>query len=184
SCAAVASVRWSAGRGWSTGNGEAHMTDRPLLSVIMPARNEESNLPRAWSELTDVLQRVPCDYEVLVIDNASTDRTEQAAEALGARDRRWRYLRFSRNFHVEASLCAGLRHASGDAAIILFSDLQDPPEMIPEFVKRWQEGHDIVYGVLRRRDGDPLWKVLGSRLLYRMVNGLADVAIPPGATDF
>jgi dolichol-phosphate mannosyltransferase len=150
----------------------------------MPARNEEANLPRAYDEVTAALADLTCDYEVLVIDNASADRTADVAAALCRRDRRWRYLRFSRNFHVEGSLAAGLRFAGGDAAVVLFSDLQDPPDLIPEFVRRWDEGHDVVYGVVRRRPGEPWWKTAASRLLYRLIAALADVDIPPGATDF
>jgi transketolase len=157
---------------------------RPTLTVIMPARNEEATLPRAYEEVTAVMAGLPCDYEVIVIDNASTDRTGEVAAELCARDRRWRYARFSRNFHVESSITAGLRLASGDAALILFSDLQDPPQLIPEFVRRWQEGDDVVYGVLRKREGDPWWKSLGARTLYRLVNQLGEVDITPNATDF
>src|SRR4051794_25424444 len=111
---------------------------RPLLSILMPARNEEANLPRAYTEITTALASVPeCDYEVLVIDNDSTDRTGEVAAELCARDARWRYLKFSRNFHVEISLTAGFQLARGDAALILFSDLQDPPDLIPAFVRKW-----------------------------------------------
>jgi len=157
---------------------------RKRLSIVMPARNEEANLPRAYDELTAVFAGLPYNYEVLVIDNDSTDGTGDVAAALCQRDQRWRYVKFSRNFNVEASITAGLRLANGDAAIVLFSDLQDPPELIPAFLKHWEAGHDVVYGVLRRREGDPWWKALGARLLYRLVNILADVEIAPNATDF
>jgi dolichol-phosphate mannosyltransferase len=157
---------------------------RKTLSVIMPARNEEENLRRAYAEVTAVFAGLPYDYEVIVIDNDSSDGTAAVAADLCARDSRWRYLKFSRNFHVEASLTAGFRYARGDAAVVLFSDLQDPPELIPEFTRRWEEGHDIVYGVLRQRTGDPLWKSLSARALYKVVNSLAEVEITPNATDF
>jgi transketolase len=157
---------------------------RKLLTVIMPARNEEGNLPRAYDEVTAVLSGLPCDYEVIVIDNDSSDRTGELAAGLCSRDRRWRYVKFSRNFSVEASITAGFRLARGDAALVLFSDLQDPPEVIPEFVRRWEEGHDVVYGLVRRRRGDPWWKAWSARLVYRLINALADVEIPANATDF
>src|SRR5438067_2456743 len=150
----------------------------------MPARNEEANLPRAYDEVTAVMAGLDCDYEVLVIDNASTDNTGTVASELCGRDRRWRYLRFSRDFQTEASISAGLHYARGDAAIVVFSDLQDPPALIPEFVRRWREGFDVVYGVVRRRAGDPAWKSLGARLIYRLVSRLADAEIPADATDF
>jgi polyisoprenyl-phosphate glycosyltransferase len=157
---------------------------RKLLSIIMPARNEEANLLRAYEEVTAVMAGLSCDHEVLIIDNDSTDGTTAVAAELCRRDGRWRYLKFSRNFQVEGSITAGLCFARGDAALVIFSDLQDPPAMIPEFVRKWEEGHDVVYGVLRKRRGDPFWKSLGARLLYRLVNALSDVEITPGATDF
>ncbi|HEV3021000.1 MAG TPA: glycosyltransferase family 2 protein [Pirellulales bacterium] len=157
---------------------------RKLLTIIMPARNEEANLPRAYDEVTAVLGGLRYDYEVLVIDNDSNDATGAVAADLCRRDRRWRYVKFSRNFNVETSITAGLRLARGDAAIVLFSDLQDPPEVIPKFLAQWEAGHDVVYGVLQTRDGDPWWKALGARLAYRLVNALADVEITPHATDF
>ncbi|HEV3005134.1 MAG TPA: glycosyltransferase, partial [Pirellulales bacterium] len=122
---------------------------RKLLTVIMPARNEEANLPRAYDEVTAVLGGLRYDYEVLVIDNDSSDGTGAVAADLCRRDRRWRYVKFSRNFNVETSITAGLRLARGDAAIVLFSDLQDPPGVIPQFLAEWEAGHDVVYGVLQ-----------------------------------
>jgi dolichol-phosphate mannosyltransferase len=160
--------------------------DRPrkTLTIVMPARNEEANLPRAYDEVTGILNGQPYEYEVLVIDNDSTDATGAVAAGICRRDRRWRYVKFSRNFNVETSITAGLRLARGDAAIVLFSDLQDPPDDIPRFLAEWEAGYDVVYGVLRTREGDPWWKALGARLAYRLVNALADVEITPNATDF
>ena len=157
---------------------------RKLLTLVMPAMNEEGNLPRAYDEVTRVMADLPYDYEVIVIDNASTDRTGDLAAELAVRDPRWRYVRFSRNFSVEISIAAGLRFARGDAAMILFSDLQDPPRLIPDFLRKWEEGHDVVYGQVRSRQGDPLWKAWGARLFYRIINALSEVEITPNATDF
>ncbi len=129
-------------------------------------------------------RRLPYDHEVIVIDNDSVDRTGQVAAELCARDPRWRYIKFSRNFNVEISITAGLRFARGDAAIVLFSDLQDPPEAIVDFTKKWEEGFDVVYGIVRARTGDPLWKSLAAKLLYKIIHALSDVEITPNATDF
>ncbi|HBI41358.1 MAG TPA: hypothetical protein DDY78_00685 [Planctomycetales bacterium] len=157
---------------------------RKLLTLVMPAMNEEDNLPRAYEEVTRVMADLPYYYEVLVIDNASTDNTGGLASALAERDCRWRYLRFSRNFSVEISIAAGLRFARGDAALVIFSDLQDPVNLIPEFLRKWEEGNDVVYGQVRNRQGDSFWKAWGARLFYRIINALADVEITPNATDF
>ena len=157
---------------------------RRIVTFLVPARNEEANLPKVYDELTALMAGLPYDYEVIVLDNASTDGTGATTAALCARDARWRYVRLSRNFHVEGSLTAGLRLAQGDAAIVLFSDLQDPPELIPEFLRKWEEGNDVVYGVLRKRTGDPFWRAASARLLYVLVHALSDVVITPNATDF
>jgi hypothetical protein len=99
---------------------------RPVLSIVMPAKNEEGNLQRAYQELGAVLDALGEPYEVLIIDNASTDGTRRIVRELCDRDQRWRYLRFSRDFGVETSMAVGLRSARGDAAMVVFSDLQDP----------------------------------------------------------
>ncbi len=157
---------------------------RKMLSIIMPVRNEEGNLPRAHAEVTAALAVLPYDYEVIVIDNDSSDGTALLAAGICQCDDRWKYLKFSRNFTVEASLAAGYRFARGDAALVLFGDLQDPPALIGEFLRKWEEGHEVVYGVIRRRTGDPAWKAWSARMLYRIVNYLSDVDIPANATDF
>lgn len=157
---------------------------RRLVSVIMPARNEEQNLPRAYDEVTAAMSRLDYDYEVLLIDNDSSDETGRVANEICLRDSRWRYLKFSRNFHVEGSIAAGLEYARGDAAMIIFSDLQDPPELLPTFFHKWEEGYDVVYGVVRERGNEPAWRTFASRSLYRIVHALSDVEIVPNATDF
>ena len=163
------------------------LANRKLLSIIMPVRNEEGNLSRGYDEVTAVMASLPYDYEVILIDNDSSDRTGVGSQWQTFRidrDYRWRYVKFSRNFTVEASLAAGYRFARGDAALVLFGDLQDPPALIAEFLKKWEEGYEVVYGVIRHRHGDPLWKAWSARMLYRVVNYLSDVDIPNNATDF
>jgi glycosyltransferase involved in cell wall biosynthesis len=165
-------------------NGTTTHEKRSLLTILMPARNEEANLPRAYAEVTSVMAPLAYGYEVLLIDNASTDGTATVAAELCERDRRWKYLRFSRNFTVEASMAAGLHFARGDATLVLFSDLQDPPDLIPQFLEKFSEGYDVVYGVLRLRNDDSTLKSVGARLLYGLIHHLAEVDIPRNATDF
>ncbi len=155
-----------------------------LLTIIMPARNEEPNLARAYREVTDAMSGVPCDYEVILVDNASTDGTGSVATQLCKRDPRWKYVRFSRNFGIEASLAAGFRLAQGDAAIVVFADLQDPPELIGQFVAKWMEGFDVVYGSVRRETGYPAWKRCLTSVFYKLCNFLSDSIVPERATDF
>ena len=155
-----------------------------LVTVLVPARNEEGNLPRVFDEVSAVFAGLRYDYEVLLLDNASTDNTPRLAREFCQRDQRWRYLRLSRDFSVEGSLAAGLHVAQGDAAIILFSDLQDPTNRLPDFLARWEEGHDVVYGVLEARVDEPFWKSWGATITYRFLERFASVTIPPNATDF
>jgi polyisoprenyl-phosphate glycosyltransferase len=154
------------------------------VSIIIPARNEEASIPRLERELLAALDGLPWAFEFIVIDNASSDRTGELVKAICARDPRWKYVRFSRNFSVEMSITAGYRLASGDAMIVLYSDLQDPPEVIPRFLEKWKEGFDVVYGVRTVRAGDPAWRNAAVKVAYRMINALSDVEIPTDTGDF
>ncbi|MCG3136827.1 MAG: putative glycosyltransferase [Phycisphaerae bacterium] len=157
---------------------------RRLISVVMPVCNEEEMLPVAYDEVTAVLSSLNYDYEVLLIDNASDDGTAALAGEICRTDTRWRYLRFSRNFGAEISLAAGLRYARGEAVITLFSDLQDPPERIPDLLAKWEEGYDQVYGVHTRRNGDPAWRNALIGLYYRFMHFCSEVHIPRNAGNF
>jgi polyisoprenyl-phosphate glycosyltransferase len=157
---------------------------RPLVSIVIPALNEEDNIGPLESELEESLRGLEYDFEFIVIDNGSTDGTERAVRALCARDGRWKYIRFSRNFGVESSITAGYRVAAGDAIVVLYSDLQDPPQLIPEFLRKWSEGYDVVYGVRTVRPGDPRWRNAFAHVGYRVVAALSEVDIPRNAGDF
>ncbi|MBI4839070.1 MAG: glycosyltransferase family 2 protein [Nitrospirae bacterium] len=159
--------------------------ERKLISIVMPAMNEEENLPRAYKEVTEVFSQLSdYDYEVIVIDNDSTDRTADVCAAICVQDKKWKYVKFSRNFTSEISIAAGLRLAKGDAVIILFSDLQDPPRLIPKFIEKWEEGYDMVCGLLSKRADDTWWKTLGAKFIYGLLNRLSDIKIPPHVVDF
>ena len=128
-----------------------------LVSIVIPALNEEGNIPRLETELLAVTGALPYRFEFIVVDNSSTDQTGEMFKAICARDHRWKYLRFSRNFTVEMSITAGYHYSSGDAIIVLYSDLQDPPDVIPKFLEKWRRGYDVVYGVRTIRPGDARW---------------------------
>ncbi len=157
---------------------------RPLISIVIPAMNELDNIGPLEAELKSTLADLPYDFEFVVIDNGSTDGTDVAVKAICERDPRWKYVAFSRNFGIEASLAAGYKMASGDAIVVLYSDLQDPPQVIPEFIEKWQEGFDVVYGVRTIRPGDAKWRNGLIKVVYRAVAALADVSIPKNAGDF
>lgn len=159
-------------------------SDRELVSIIIPARNEEENIEVLEKRLLDVTNCLPYDFEFLVIDNASVDQTGAKVKAICDRDSRWKYIRFSRNFTVEMSLTAGYHEARGNAIIILYSDLQDPPEIIPRFLEKWKEGYDVVYGVRTVRPGDPLVRNIMIHIAYRLIRWFSEFPIPTDAGDF
>lgn len=158
---------------------------RPLVSIIIPAYNEEKNLPAVFERVNAVTRLVEShDFELIVLDNFSTDGTQALALAQCESDARWKYVRYSRNFGAEASLLAGLDLANGDAVINLFSDLQDPPEQIPQMLEKWAAGNDVVYGIVKERNDSSILKTIGARLAYKLINFLAECNIPENATDF
>jgi glycosyltransferase involved in cell wall biosynthesis len=160
------------------------VSEPKTISIIAPAYNEEGNLEEAHRRITAVMETLPHRHEIIIVDNCSTDRTAQVSEAICARDPRCRYFRFSRNFGAEVSLAAGIRHAQGDAIINVFTDLQDPPEMIPEFVAKWEEGYDVVYGVVSTRSDASWLKQRVAGFAYWLIHVLSDCRIPTHASDF
>lgn len=157
---------------------------RKLVTLVIPALNEEDNIEKLELKLQQVTVPLPYDFEFIVIDNGSSDRTGELVKAICHRDRRWKYVRFSRNFTVEMSITAGYNLAAGDAIIVLYSDLQDPPEVIARFIEKWQEGYDVVYGVRTVRTGDPVWRNLAVKVAYRTIARFSDVPIPTDAGDY
>ena len=171
------------------------MTDRPSalearserhqsLSVVIPAYNEEENVERAYDRLVDVLSATGLDWELIFSVDPSGDRTEEKILELRERDRRVKMLRFSRRFGQPMATVAGMEAAGGDAVVVIDCDLQDPPELIPDLVARWQEGYDVVYAQRRTRAGETLPKRIVAALGYRVIARIAEVEIPPNTGDF
>jgi polyisoprenyl-phosphate glycosyltransferase len=158
--------------------------ERALVSIVIPARNEQDNIERLEREVTAATDPLPYRFEFIVVDNASTDSTPELIKALCARDPRWKYVRFTRDFTVEMSITAGYRYAQGQAILVLYSDLQEPPEAIPAFLEKWREGYDVVYGEQVARHGESRVRTAAVRAVYRLVARLAEVRIPPDACDF
>ena len=157
------------------------------VSIIVPFFNEEQNLPLFTQVLSKVLESLTYNWEVLLIDNCSTDESSNFARDLAKKDVRIKYIRFSRNFgpSVEASISAGYRLCRGDAAIVIYSDLQDPPELIVTFIEKWEEGYDVVYGLQTTRLGEPRWRKFSVKLFYYLLDKLSDTnPIPANAGDF
>jgi glycosyltransferase involved in cell wall biosynthesis len=160
----------------------------PALSVIAPVKDEEEAIAPFVEKVAAVLEGIEGvgrdGFEILFIDDGSGDGTLDAIRRAHQRDPRVRGLSFSRNFGKEAALSAGLDHALGSAVVPLDVDLQDPPEVIGDMVRKWREGYDIVYGVRTNRESDSLPKRLTADLYYRAHNWLSDDKIPEHAGDF
>jgi len=160
------------------------MTEAPELSVVVPACNEAKNLRPLLARLTPVLESATRDFEIIVIDDGSTDPTLETLRELAREDARISALSFSRNFGKEIAIAAGLDAARGEAVVILDSDLQHPPELIPQFIEKWREGYKNVYGVRSDRDTDPRMRSFLTQIFYRLLDMFGEVALPDGAGDF
>ncbi len=158
--------------------------NRPRLSVVIPLRDEEAVVPILADRLLRALAAVGDDWEVLLVDDGSTDGTYGLAVELHSRDARVKVLRLSRGFGHQVALTAGLDAAQGAAVITMDGDLQHPPELIPEFVARWSAGDEIVYGIMAERQGEGRFKEWTARAFYRLLGRLADIDVPPAAGDF
>jgi dolichol-phosphate mannosyltransferase len=156
----------------------------PLLSIVIPLLNEEEVLEETYRQLKKHLDALGETYEMIFVDDGSTDRSRAILAGLSMNDSAIRVVGFSRNFGHEMATTAGLQHARGQAAIVIDADLQDPPELIAEFLKKWREGYQVVYGVRQERAGETLLKKLTSFLFYRLIGRIADVRIPADTGDF
>lgn len=157
---------------------------RPLLTLIVPVLNEEDSISHFIGAINEKLNGLPADLEILFIDDGSTDSTIEQIKKSAFNDERIQYLTLSRNFGKEAAMTAGLDHARGDAVVPMDVDLQDPPELIHEFLKLWQEGYDTVYGVRKDRNEDTRSKRASAGMFYRVFNWLSHTEIPANAGDY
>ena len=161
------------------------MTDaRPRYSVVIPVHDEAEILPQLYDRLRTVLDGLDGDWELILVDDGSRDGSYALMVELHGRDPRVRVLRFSRNFGHQVALTAGLDRALGEAVITMDGDLQHPPETIPELVARWQDGNEVVYGVMSARAGETWFKRTTSTAFYRLLRRLTDVEMPAAAGDF
>ncbi len=155
-----------------------------LLSVVIPLLNEEGNLPELHRRLAETAERIGCERQIVFVDDGSTDGSARIIREIAEKDSSVAGLKLSRNFGHEAASTAGLDHAVGDAVVLMDADLQDPPEVIEEMVRRWREGNDIVFATRSKRAGESIFKRSTSWLFYRIMDKLSDVSIPVDAGDF
>ena len=155
-----------------------------LLSIVVPVYKEEKNIPEFLRRVQGILAPLTGDYEVIFSMDPSPDRTEAVILEHRAGDERIKLLKFSRRVGQPMATLAGLEYSRGDAVIVMDVDLQDPPELITAMVAQWRSGYDIVLPQRRQRTGEPWLKRLVSAVGYKVINKIADVAIPPNTGDF
>jgi len=153
-----------------------------LLSVVAPLFNEEKTVAEFVRRVGLALDGLR--FELILVDDGSTDATPRLLREAAAGDDRVRVVTLSRNFGHQAAITAGLDHARGDVAVMLDGDLQDPPELIPEMLERWREGADVVYGVRRERPGETRRKLATARWFYRLFSRVTEVELEPNSGDF
>jgi dolichol-phosphate mannosyltransferase len=156
-----------------------------LISIIIPAYNEEKNISLIHKELKDIFLAMPqYSFEIIFVNDGSKDGSISEIEKIADTDQNVRYIDFSRNFGKEVATTAGINFCKGDAAIMVDSDLQHPIGLIPEFIKKWEAGFEVVIGVRRANKSEGFVKKFGSFLFYKIINRISEVKIIPNATDF
>lgn len=156
----------------------------PRLTIVAPAYNEAAGLAAFHHRLCKVLDELAADSRVLYVDDGSRDGTWNVIESLAATDARVEALRLSRNFGKEAAMTAGLDQCDADAVVVIDTDLQDPPELIPELLAQWHDGYDVVYATRDARDGESRFKRFTAAAFYRTMERLSDTPIPRDTGDF
>ncbi len=155
------------------------------ISIIVPTYNEEESLPFLKERMDKLMNSMNnYEFEILFLNDGSKDRTLELIKEYRQQDERYCYLDFSRNFGKEVSMLAGLDYAKGDAVVFIDADLQDPPELIPELVKYWEEGYDDVYARRRTRDGETFLKKFTSKMYYKVLQKMTRVEIQQDTGDF
>lgn len=157
---------------------------QPVFTVIAPVHNEEGALPELHRRIQNVLDQTGEAWELLLVDDGSTDRSAALMAELHEIDPRVRGISLSRNYGFQVAVTAGLDHAKGDAVVLIDADLQDPPEVILEMIERWREGYEVVYGVRGQRDGETWLKKVTASAFYRLIQRITNVNIPLDTGDF
>lgn len=153
------------------------------ISVIIPAYNEQNNIQRTYEKLSKILHSTGLNYELIFVENGSTDFSFRMLKKIAHSDSHVLVISLSRNFGIYSAYSCGLSYARGDAAVIIDCDLQDPPELIPKMIEKWEEGYDVVYGIRSKRKGGLLRKSL-VKIYYKVIHKLSYINMPIDAGDF
>jgi dolichol-phosphate mannosyltransferase len=154
----------------------------PTFSIVAPVWNEIDSLPEFIKRVSKAMGKR--QWELLIVDDGSTDGSDKVLEEAAKQDKRIKPLLFARNFGHQTAVTAGMDHANGDAVIIIDADLQDPPEIIPELIAKWEEGNEVVYAVREERKGESFFKRITAKFFYRLINRITAIDIPLDTGDF
>lgn len=155
------------------------------ISVVIPMYYEEKVVTECYNRLKNVLEKLNnYDYELIFVNDGSQDNTLNLLEEIATQNKKVKVISFSRNFGHQAAVTAGLKFITGDAIVIIDADLQDPPERIPEMLKLWENGYEVIYGKRKSRKGESAFKLLTAKMFYTTLNALSNVEIPKDTGDF
>lgn len=155
------------------------------ISVIVPMYFEEDVAKESYARISNILKSITeYDYEIVCVNDGSKDKTLKILEELAQTDDKLKIISFSRNFGHQAAVTAGLKFVTGDAIVIIDADLQDPPEVIPDMLKLWEQGYEVIFGKRKSRAGESPFKLLSAKMFYKTLNALSDVDIPRDTGDF
>ena len=155
------------------------------ISVVIPMYFEEEVATECYSRTKKMLNTLEnYDYELIFVNDGSKDKTLAILEDIAQKDKKVKILSFSRNFGHQAAVTAGLKYTTGDVVAIMDADLQDPPEVITEMLKLWEQGNEVIYAKRKSRDGESRFKLFTAKMFYKVLNGLSDVEIPKDTGDF
>lgn len=158
--------------------------NRPTLSVVIPIWNEEKVIPEMYKRVCQTMEQTGASWELICVSDGSRDRSVELLTELNGKDGRVKVIEFSRNFGHQIAITAGADFAEGDAVIVMDADLQDPPEVVLEMVKKWREGYEVVYAVRSKREGETWFKLMTASLFYRLLQRITDINIPLDTGDF
>lgn len=160
------------------------VSNSPEITIIAPIFNEIENLPVLYQRITEVLDGSGFSWELILVDDGSTDGSTEIIRELSKKDQKIRPVIFARNFGHQIAVTAGLDYSQGNAVVIIDADLQDPPEVILEMIAKWREGYEVVYAVRSEREGESFFKKITASLFYRLIFRITDVKIPLDTGDF
>lgn len=155
-----------------------------LISIIVPVFNEEEIIQNTINQINELASGWEHNYEVIYVNDGSTDKTWSILEKAAIGDSKIKVISFSRNFGHQMAYTAGIDHSKGDAAIVIDGDLQDPPEVMTEFIRKWEEGFQVVYGKRKERKGETFFKLITADLFYLLLDKVSDTKIPRDVGDF